>query len=77
MRAIKSFFLHNRALLSADTSFQLRGDKAAVYEIFITDEIKRVALNANSVCQTLFYVCLLQIWVEESSSTGISMGWIS
>jgi integrase len=51
---VKSFFLHNRALLPSDPSFKISGDKPKVRGRLTVDIIRNVILASNRTYQAIF-----------------------
>jgi integrase len=56
---IKSFFMHNRAELPRDRSFNLRGNKPENKGDLTPEETRKVILSCNPVYQAVF-LCMLQ-----------------
>jgi hypothetical protein len=57
--SIRSFFLHNRAPLSRDPSFKLRGDYPKVVGRLTVKELRRI-LDASNRCYRAFFLCAFQ-----------------
>lgn len=58
-KSIRSFFLHNRAELPQDRSFNIRGDKPKTLGTLKIDEVKLIILASKPVYQAAF-MCMLQ-----------------
>jgi len=58
-KCIRSFFLHNRAELPHDRSFNIRGDKPKTVGTLTVDEVKLIILASKSVYQAAF-MCMFQ-----------------
>ena len=58
-KCIRSFFLHNRAELPHDGSFNIRGDKPKTVGTLTVDEVKLIILASKSVYQAAF-MCMFQ-----------------
>lgn len=72
---IKSFFLHNRAQLPQDPSFNLRGDKPRVQGILSPEEIKKVVLSSSAMYQSVFLAMLGGGMDQESFIYWSDNGW--
>ncbi len=58
-KSIRSFFLHNRAELPQDRSFNIRGDKPKTLGTLKIDEVKLIILASKPVYQAAF-MCMIQ-----------------
>jgi len=57
--SVRSFFLHNRAELPHDRSFNIRGDKPKTLGTLTIDEVKLIILASKPVYQAAF-MCMIQ-----------------
>jgi len=58
-QSIRSFFLHNRAELPQDRSFNIRGDKPKTVGTLTIDEVRLIILASKPVYQAAF-MCMIQ-----------------
>jgi integrase len=74
-KAVKSFFMHNRADLPRDQSFKLRSEKPMVPNLLTVEEIRRVVLASNKTFKTAFMVMFAGGLDQESMVHWSNNGW--
>jgi len=77
LKAVKSFFEHNRAGLPRDKSFKLRSDKPMVPNLLTVEEIRRVVLASNKTFRAAFMVMFAGGLDQESMVYWSNNGWPS
>ena len=77
LKAVKSFFEHNRAGLPRDKSFKLRSEKPRVPNLLTVEEIRRVVLASNKTFRAAFMVMLAGGLDQESMVYWSNNGWPS
>jgi integrase len=65
---LRSFFLHNRADLPRDKSFNIRGDMAKVQGTLTPEEVKLIILSCNRQYRTA-YLCMFQGAMDQDMFT--------
>lgn len=74
LKAVKSFFDHNRASLPRDKSFKLRSEVPPVPTLLKSEEIRQVCLKSNRTFRAAFMVMFTSFLDQESfvfwSDTG-------
>lgn len=58
LKAVRSFFEHNRASLPMDKSFKIRGDRPQVPTLLTLNEVKAVALASTKMYRSVFLTML-------------------
>jgi len=76
LKAVKSFFEHNRAGLPRDKSFKLRSEKGIVPNLLTVEEIRRVVLASNKTLRAAFMVMLCGGLDQESVVHWSDNGWV-
>jgi integrase len=74
-KAVKSFFMHNRAELPRDQSFKLRSEKPMVPNLLTVEEIRRVVLASNKTLRAAYMVMLGGGLDQESMVYWSNNGW--
>jgi integrase len=64
--ALKSFFLHSRAELPRDPSFNVRGDEPRVVGTLTPEEIREMVLSSNP-CYQAVILCIFQAGMDRGS----------